>query len=207
MGTGPQRRLLGLVSRVLSLFCALMGPFARGTPSQEMTNSPCPLGLGQGTLECPHPEGHRLRRGLAQVWAPPWWPGGWRVVALGTPGADPLPPAGSWAGVVRAAASLPKASARPCSCSTTSRRCGSRCECARCGARTHLSTWPVARLVGHRLHPQPPCGALGGLSVLGAGSQEAGGIPWPTPCLGVLIRKGSWLGVCLLPSLWLGDFQ
>lgn len=141
------------------------------------------------------------------MWAPPWWPGGWRVVALGTPGADRLPPAGSWAGVARAAASSPKASVRPCSCSMTSRRCGSRCECAQCGAHTHLSTWPVACLVGHRLHPQPPCGALGGLSVPGTGSQEAGGIPWPTPCLGVLIRKGSWLGVCLLPSLWLGDFQ
>lgn len=39
-------------------------------------------------------------------------------------------PAGSWAGVARAAASLQKASAPPCSCLMTSRRCESRCECA-----------------------------------------------------------------------------
>ena len=100
---------------------------------------------------------------------------------LGTPGADHVPPAGSWVGVARAVASSLKASARPCSCSTTSRRCGSRCECAQCGAHAHLSTWPIACLVGHRLHPRPPCGALGGLSVPGTGSQRQEVSPGPLP--------------------------
>lgn len=186
MGTGPQRRLLGLASWVLTLFCPPMGPLARGTPSQEVTNVPCPCvstGDRAGHSECPHPEGHRLWRGSAQVWAPP---GDWGVAALVIPEADHVPPAGSWVGVARAAASSLKASARPCSCSTTSRRCGSRCECAQCGAHAHLSTWPVGCLVGHRLHPWPPWG-VGWAVCAGHWEPEAGGVPWPTPCLGILV--------------------
>lgn len=52
-------------------------------------------------------------------------------VPQGTPGLTASPLVGSWAGAARAAASLQKVSARPCSSSMTSRRCGSRCECSR----------------------------------------------------------------------------
>lgn len=56
----------------------------------------------------------------------------------------------------------------------------------------------------------PPPASLWGVGwavCAGHWEPEAGGVPWPTPCLGILIWKGSWLRVCLLPSLWLGDFQ
>lgn len=69
--------------------------------------------------------------------------GRWRPwVPQGTRGLTASPPAGSWAGVVRVAASSQKASAQPCSSSMTSRRCGSRCECAwPVGPPVSLSTW------------------------------------------------------------------
>ena len=134
-GTGAQHRILGLESWALSLFCPLMGPLARGTALQEMTNVPCPrasTGDRAGNSAVSPSQGaqstkrdgtgsgpSRVARGLGGRRAPR--------------GLTAWPAAGSWAGVARAAASSQKASAQPCSCSTTSRRCGSRCECAHGG--------------------------------------------------------------------------
>lgn len=88
-----------------------------------------------------------------------WQPG----VPQGTLGLTASPPAGSWAGVVRVAASLQKASARPCSSSMTSRRCGSRCECAQpVRLPVSLSTWlcllrdsPHCLTLGKRVGSEP----------------------------------------------------
>lgn len=91
-------------------------------------------------------------------------------VCLGAPGPDHLAPAGSWVAVARAAASLPKASAQPCSSSMTSRRCGSRCECA--SAWGPGSLFPPGLGFCPCLTPGNPPGR-----VLRAQGQQTGGAP------------------------------
>lgn len=89
------------------------------------------LGIEQGTQQRPYvvaygEEGHTQMDSPGMACG---WGGGSSGCPI--PCLTARPPAGSWAAGARLVASLPKASAPPCSYSMTSRRCGSRCECAR----------------------------------------------------------------------------
>lgn len=103
--------------------CASTGDRAGTLTVSPLSHEAHSAGQGRGWHGC-----RLFRCGLG---AGRWRPGGCGPFEVGGGAWVPIArlPAGSWAGAARAAASSRKASARPCSCLTTSRRCGSRCEC------------------------------------------------------------------------------